>query len=318
MNVAPLRLLTRASSPTRVAPLTRLAAASLMAASMLGCGSPTSSSAALSAEPPVVSAKESTAVAARSARSSTLAPFVLLGELHDNPTHHRARADQLRQWLQQEPRTVVVFEQISRSRDAAIAQARQSQPGDLDALLQAAQFDRQGWRWPLHRPLIEAVMQSGAALRGGNLDRDQVRRIVREGDAAWPGDLLGLRERTPWADSQQQVLRQDIQEGHCGAMPDAMLPGMVQAQRARDAAMAQAMLAARADGAKRVVLIAGNGHVRRDVAVPIYLQAAGVSAKDIEAIGYLETTGSPSAVGFDRVERAPAPSREDPCAAFKR
>lgn len=325
MNVAPLRLLTRASSPTRVAPLTRLAAASLLTASMMGCGSPTSptsssaaSSAALSAEPPVASAKDSTAVAATS-RPSTLAPFVLLGELHDNPTHHRARADQLRQWLQQEPRTVVVFEQISRSRDAAIAQARQSQPGDLDALLQAAQFDRQGWRWPLHQPLIEAVMQSGAALRGGNLDRDQVRRIVREGDAAWPGDLLGLRERTPWADSQQLVLRQDIQEGHCGAMPDAMLPGMVQAQRARDAAMAQAMLAARADGAKRVVLIAGNGHVRRDVAVPVYLQAAGVAARDIEAIGYLETTGSPAATaGFDRVERAPAPLREDPCAAFKR
>lgn len=244
--------------------------------------------------------------------------FVLLGEVHDNPDHHRARAEQLRQLIAQEPRTVVVFEQFSRGQDAAVAQSRKERPGDVDALIDAAKFDRKNWRWPLHRPLFEAALQSGAEVRGGNLDRDQIRRIVREGDAAWPADLLTLRDRTAWVSAQQDTLRKDIQDGHCGAMPEAMLPGMVQAQRARDAAMAQAMLDARKSGAKRVVLIAGNGHVRRDVAVPVYLQAAGVAGSDIEAIAYLETDGVASEGGYDRVERAPAPQREDPCAQFRR
>lgn len=244
--------------------------------------------------------------------------FVLLGELHDNPDHHRARAEQLRQLIAHEPKTVVVFEQFSRSEDSAVAQARKAAPGDVNAVIDAAKFDRKGWRWPLHQPLFEAALQSGAEVRGGNLDRDQIRRIVREGDAAWPADLLALRDRAAWNGTQQDTLRKDIQDGHCGAMPEAMLPGMVQAQRARDAAMAQAMLDARQSGARRVVLIAGNGHVRRDVAVPVYLQAAGVPASDIDAIAYLEPGGATPAGGYDRVERAPAPSREDPCAQFKR
>ncbi|WP_067277292.1 ChaN family lipoprotein [Mitsuaria sp. 7] len=244
--------------------------------------------------------------------------FVLLGELHDNPEHHRARAEQLRRLIAQEPKTVVVFEQFSRSEDAAVATARKAAPGDVNAVVDAAKFDRKGWRWPLHQPLFEAALQSGAEVRGGNIDRDRIRRIVREGDAAWPADLLALRERAVWNAAQQDTLRQDIQDGHCGAMPEAMLPGMVQAQRARDAAMAQAMLDARASGAKRVVLIAGNGHVRRDVAVPVYLQAAGVPASDIDAIAYLEPGSATAAGGYDRVERTPAPSREDPCAQFKR
>lgn len=264
------------------------------------------------------------------------AHYVLLGEVHDNPAHHQARAALLQRLLDQQPDTVVVMEQMSRDRDAALAQALREPPVTLDQVLQAGQFDRKAWGWPLHQPVLDVVVKRGAGLRGGNLERDVVRRIVREGDTAWPSDLLALRNRTAWTDDQQQTLVRDIQDGHCGAMPASMLPGMVNAQRARDAAMAQALLQARSGGAKRVVLIAGNGHVRRDVAVPVYLQAAGVAASDIESIGYLEPSGpeerragiasSPSAtssaasatVPYDRIELAPAPKREDPCAAFKR
>lgn len=244
--------------------------------------------------------------------------FVLLGEIHDNPAHHQARAALLQRLIREQPGTVVVMEQMARDRDAALAQSLTQHPGDVEQLLQAGQFDRKAWQWPLHQPVLQAAVQGGAGVRGGNLERDQVRRIVREGDAAWPADLLALRQRTPWGEAQQQTLAQDIQDGHCGAMPASMLPGMVAAQRARDAAMAQAMLQARRDGARRVVLIAGNGHVRRDVAVPVYLQAAGVAASDIQSVAYLEPGSDATAAQYDQSARAPAPEREDPCAAFKR
>jgi uncharacterized iron-regulated protein len=244
--------------------------------------------------------------------------FVLLGEIHDNPAHHQARAVLLQRLLSEQPNTVVVMEQMGRDRDAALAQSLSQYPGDVEHLLQAGQFDRKAWAWPLHQPVLDVAVQRAAGVRGGNLERDQVRRIVREGDAAWPDDLLALRNRTPWGEPQQQTLVQDIQDGHCGAMPNAMLPGMVNAQRARDVAMAQAMLQARREGAQRVVLIAGNGHVRRDVAVPLYLQAAGVAASDIQSVAYLEPGSDATAAQYDQSERAPPPDRPDPCAAFKR
>ena len=293
-----------------------LALLPLLLAACASSTTATTARSAASASASVASVDSADSRSAPAARSEP--PFVLLGELHDNPDHHRARAEQLRRLIAQEPRTVVVFEQFSRSEDAAVARARQAAPGDVNAVIDAAKLDRKSWRWPLHQPLFEAALQSGVDIRGGNIDRDQVRRIVREGDAAWPADLLALRERTAWNSAQQDALRQDIQDGHCGAMPEVMLPGMVQAQRARDAAMAWAMLDAREAGAKRVVLIAGNGHVRRDLAVPVYLQAAGVPSTDIDAVAYLEPGSAAPAGGYDRVERAPAPSREDPCAQFKR
>ena len=66
------------------------------------------------------------------------------------------------------------------------------------------------------------------------------------------------------------------------------------------------------------MLIAGNGHVRRDVAVPLYLRAAGVPAADVISIGYLEVgSGQPEGV-YDEVVRTPAAQREDPCASLKK
>ena len=289
----------------------RGAALALLPMLVAACASP-------GASPGAAPVSRAASASTSTSTSASEPAFVLLGELHDNPEHHRARAAQLRELIAREPQTVVVFEQFSRAEDAAVARARQDHPGDVEAVIDAAKLDRQGWRWPLHQPLFEAALQSPASVRGGNLDRDQARRIVREGDAAWPAELLALRSRVSWNEAQQDALRKDIQDGHCGAMPEAMLPGMVQAQRARDAAMAQAMLDARRSGAKRVVLIAGNGHVRRDVAVPVYLRAAGVPASDIDAIAYLEPGSAVPDGGYDRIERAPAPPREDPCAQFKR
>lgn len=240
------------------------------------------------------------------------APFVLLGEVHDNPAHHVARAALLHQLLADGRPTTVVFEQLGRAQDLTLAAA----PRESQALIEAGKFDQQGWRWPLHKPVFDAALAGGAQIRGGNLERDQARALVKDGEAAWPADLAALKMQTPWSDAQQQAMLQDIEQGHCGAMPARLLPGMVLAQRGRDAAMAQAMLNARAAGAQRVVLIAGNGHVRRDLAVPVYLQAAGVPAADIVSRGYLEEDGA--AAPFDGVERAKAVDREDPCAAFKR
>ena len=61
-----------------------------------------------------------------------------------------------------------------------------------------------------------------------------------------------------------------------------------------------------------VVLIAGNGHVRKDIAVPFWLRRDGLAPR---AVGFLEPPSD--AAVFDSVERIPAAERPDPCAGFK-
>ncbi len=239
------------------------------------------------------------------------ARFILLGEVHDNAAQHRLRAALLDQLLADGRPTTVVFEQMARAADAAIAAA----PRDAEAIADAGRLDRRGWGWPLHKPLIEAALRASARIEGGNLETDEVRAIVRTGPSAVPTDLHPLLADTHWGTDPQQALEREIDAGHCHALPAAQWPAMALAQRARDAAMAQALLDAAASGG-RAVLIAGNGHVQLDLGVPRYLRAAGVPASQIVAIGYLEEADRDAPYDLVRVtERAP---RADPCAAFAR
>jgi len=257
------------------------------------------------------------ALAACAAPPPPAPDFLLLGEVHDNAAQHQLRAERLAALLADGKPTAVVFEQLPASRNQALAAQQRQAPRDVDALVDTGQLDRKGWRWPLHRPLLEASLAGGARVQGGNLSREDLRKLMREGDAAWPPELLALAQRTPWSEPQQRAMLKAIDEGHCGALPQAMHEPMARAQRARDASLAQAMLVARAAGAERVVLIAGNGHVDRELGVPRYLEAAGVAPSRIRAVGYVEAGPSGSGRFDERVE-TPAAEREDPCKAMAR
>ena len=238
--------------------------------------------------------------------------FVLLGEVHDNAEQHRQRAALLRELLGDGKPTRVVFEQMARTRDAALAAA----PRDAEAIADAGRLDREGWRWPLHKPLVEAAVQGGASIAGGNLDREDVRAIVRGGIEAAPADVRSaLRADAAWSAADEQALRRLVDVGHCHMLPASQIGSMVLAQRARDAALAQAML--QAPAGERVVLIAGNGHVRTDLGVPRYLRAAGVAPSDMAAIGYVEQ-GDADVAPYDARSIGPRAERTDPCAALRK
>ena len=101
---------------------------------------------------------------------------------------------------------------------------------------------------------------------------------------------------------------------------------MTRAQRARDAIMADVMLRHRATGA---VLIAGAGHVRRDIAAPLYLRARapGASIASVALTEVQPGADDPAAYKTAAAEGATEPAfdylwfsarveRKDPCAGF--
>ncbi len=243
------------------------------------------------------------------------ARFVLLGEVHDNPRHHVLRAQWLTALLADGRPTRVVFEQLDVTRDAALRAARAATPNDSNTIARAGGLDAKAWRWPLHQPLFDAALAGHAELAGGNLPRDTIRAVVREGPTAVPADLRPLLDAPGWTAAQQRDTEADILQGHCGALPAAQITPMALAQRVRDASLAHAMLAAPAGN--RVVLIAGNGHVRRDRGVPHYLVVSGVPAGDIVTVAWLEDGDNGSAGVYDLSQLTAREPRPDPCAAFK-
>ncbi|MGE5169066.1 MAG: ChaN family lipoprotein [Rudaea sp.] len=254
------------------------------------------------------------------------ARYRLLGEVHDNPEHHALRARLVAALAATGMRAAVVFEQFDLDHEAALRDA-QSQRVDAERLADAGHLDRRGWRWPLHRPIVEAALAAGLPIHAGNLSRaalDAAQRSSRKPDAAWYARLRA----TSWSEAQARTLHDDIVESHCGQLPASVVPRLVLAQRIRDAAMAQALVDdATADGA---ILIAGNGHVRADLGVPVYLHARGLPDANASSVsvGLVEATPEDErradfaqAVARDRGVfdylwiTAPA-SRDDPCAAF--
>ena len=239
------------------------------------------------------------------------ADFVLLGELHDNAAHHRARAA-----LIAANRPVLVFEHF-RFGDKALERPAS---GIADTVwLDGAGFDRKGWRWPLHAPLVSAALGTGRPIWGSNLSSGALRTVVRQGADSAPATLASLVRQVPLDSVGRRLQDQEIIDGHCGKLPVSMVGGMRAAQEVRDAAMAEAMMAARRDGP--VWLVAGNGHVREDVAVPRLLRALAPTAQ-VVSVGFVE-------VGADGARTPPPPGRyryviftagvtgrEDPCATL--
>ena len=268
-------------------------------------------------------------VAAASAAPAPLQPWeshlrgnaiVLLGEVHDNAAQHRLRLDLLREAFAAGWRPAIAMEQFDVERQADIDRARQERPRDAQHLIDQATTpvegarSGEGWDWAYYRPYVSLALEYDVPLLAANLSNADTRRIVRGGLAARfdPERLTALGLDLAIAPDWQQAQEREIDRGHCGALPPTLWPRMAQAQFARDAVMADLL---RQHAEQGIVLLAGNGHVRRDIGVPRWL---GTEASRLFTVGLLERddTGTP-ADAFDATLRTEAADRPDPCAQFK-
>jgi uncharacterized iron-regulated protein len=234
---------------------------------------------------------------------------LLLGEVHDNAAGHAARAAWLRDEVAAGWRPVIAMEQFDTGQQAALDAALRDCK-DADCVVSKVVPAKSGWTWDHYKPLITLALEYGLPIRAANLSRADASKIVKGGFGAalanatvarygldaLPADVLAAQER-------------EVRDSHCGMLPEAMVGPMAKAQVARDVVMAEAM---RPHAATGVVLIAGNGHVRRDIAVPYWLRRDGLAPR---AVGFVEpgTDAGP----FDDTRRIPAQARPDPCASLK-
>jgi len=255
------------------------------------------------------------------------ARYVLLGERHDNPDHHRVQAALVRALLASGRRPAVVFEMFTADDAPAIARYLTAAPRDAAGLADAVDWKRSGWPdWAYYQPIVQAALDAGLPIVAGNMAPATVRALAR-GNRAALAESLAARYALdlPLPSGGQAALTAEIREAHCGHLPADRIEGMVLAQRARDATLAESLLTAARDGA---VLIAGNGHVRGDRGVPSYLRAREPAAS-IAALAPLEVHdgwtrpadyeaafGGP--LPYDWVWFTPRMDDADPCARFRR
>lgn len=259
--------------------------------------------------PPMASASETLSA------SLNGADILILGEIHDNPVHHINQA----RIVQEFQPNALVFEMIEPADARKILPETRANAVQLEELLQ---WGTRGWPdFAMYYPIIAAAPD--AAIYGGALPSDIVRRAVGEGAAPVFGDaaaLFGLDETLP--DQQLADRIQLQQDAHCGALPEEILPGMVEAQRLRDAALSRATVAAwtnanAGDETVLVIVITGNGHAREDWGVPAMLRTyfAGSPDIDIRTLGQFEET-APIDAPFTVTLATKAAERDDPCAVF--
>ena len=285
--------------------------------------------------------------------------YILMGEIHDNPDHHRLQAWLIRNIVYQDRHPAIVMEMINLSQAAMaddflesrkrawregyqkakkrgrLKQWRREQ-GKLRKFgpsKQAEEFgpaigwQGSGWpKWSTYQPIALAAFGQHLAIKAGNPDRNDTRIISRAGFAS-----LGAPRRTnlgldqPLEEVLEKSLLNDIKISHCNLLPITALEPMAQVQRYRDAVMGQQLR--KVGITSGAVLIAGNGHVRKDRGVPWYLSARDPDAThaSLMIIEADDRTSSPDgliprdAAGTpvaDFVWYTPGKKRPDPCAGL--
>ncbi len=268
------------------------------------------------------------------------AGIALLGEVHDNPEHHRVRAWMIentarlvRPW-----RPAIVFEQIRADQQPALDQFKAfAEAGGgasaVDELFRLLEWDKTGWPPArIYRPLLAATLAAKLPIATGDPPRDRVRAVARSGlSVVPPEERARLRLDSPMPPALLYALRQDLVDGHCGVLSGETVARMAAAQRYRDAHLADALLAAaERDRDGFAILIAGNGHVRSDRGVPWHIRLRApekmlVSSyllveveegkTDPEAYVPRDPEGKPAA---DLMIFTPRAERVDPCEAMRK
>jgi uncharacterized iron-regulated protein len=254
--------------------------------------------------------------------------FVLLGERHDNPDHHMLQAEVLRSLIAVGRRPAVGFEMLGLDDTSIIAGHLAAAPKDAAGLGRAVNWNQRGWPdWAMYQPIAEAALQAKLRIVATNLPLTSARNMTRDGLAALDPRVireLGLDQPPP--EPVFASMAADIRDAHCGHAPEKSLKPMVDVQRARDAQMAQSLIAA--GDPSGAILVAGAGHVRADYGIPVYIRAKAPD-KRVISIAFVEVDKHKTEpqsyallypngqLPFDYVWFTPRLNDEDPCEKFK-
>lgn len=277
-------------------------------------------------------------------RALALARFVLLGEIHDNPDHHLWQAWAIRavsklrgaRIVEGQPQIdIIAMEMIRADQYAALDRfygrdVEVPRPRPPKALARFLEWDKSGWPdFKIYEPIISQALYEQLVIVPASPSKELSRKVSKDWDNALSqGEIKRLGLDIAFSSDLENALTAEIGKSHCGLIAEAAFPAMARVQRFRDATMADAMLSV--GPYKGAILIAGNGHVRRDRGVPFFLMARGVTPKQIVSIAHVEVRPgetNPAAYvdstpegkpAVDYVVFTPRTDRPEPCEKMRK
>ena len=237
------------------------------------------------------------------------AEIVILGEIHDNPVHHRNQAAIV---TAMRP-SALVFEMLDADQ---AARANGMARADASALEKALDWEGSGWPdFSLYHPIFLAA--GPVPIYGAAVSREDLTAAMSKGAAAVFGPRAAHFALGPLTEADQAAREALQMEVHCNALPADMLQGMVESQRLRDASFSAVALRALQETGGPIAVITGNGHARRDWGMPAHLAAASPGTR-VVTLAQFEEAAPEGDIPYDFWLITAAAKREDPCAAFAR
>ncbi len=252
---------------------------------------------------------------------------ILLGEIHDNKDHHLLQAWVISQRAALYRTPAIVMEQIRADQAGILKLFMSGKFKTAQRMGPAIGWEKSGWpKWENYQPIAKAAITNKLPIFAGDTTREMNRKVGKQGFKILPkGDIRELGLDLPLGKDLDNALAIELVSSHCDMMPAKMMGPMALVQRYRDAHLARALREAnKVDGS---ILIAGNGHVRTDRAVPWYLRGehiksttvmiveASSEAKTALDLIPLDSSGKATA---DYIWVTPTAEREDPCIKLKK
>ena len=228
------------------------------------------------------------------------ADALLLGEQHDAAQHQHIHRDVIEALAQRGALAAVVLEMAEQGHST---RALPSFAPEF-AVRNALQWNDRQWPWAQYGGAVMAAVRHGVPVLGSNLNRAQMRSAMQA------VDLDRLLDDAAWRAQQDH-----IRSGHCGMLPESQVVPMARVQITRDVAMAQAITQALQPG-KTVVLLAGAGHVDRQLGVPRHL-AHGTVVTSLQLRAQTPSAEADGTRHFDHVWPTAEVEAKDYCAALQ-
>ena len=199
--------------------------------------------------------------------------LLILGEVHDNPDHHRIQAHLFTRFAEKRKRPpAAVFEMIPYDLQPKLDALRERKRITADDVFDAVDWDHSGWpSRDIYRPIMQAVLAANAPIIAAGLPRKRIKALIDRPGSAVSRQEIGILRLGPLPDELQQALERDIVKSHCDMISRETARKMSFVQRMRDALLARHLALAHAREGS-AALICGNGHARKDWAVPFYIK----------------------------------------------
>ncbi|WP_426071715.1 ChaN family lipoprotein [Janthinobacterium sp. DSP2-3-3] len=194
------------------------------------------------------------------------APRVIIGEQHDQLSHHQIEQWLLQQLQGQRPQGSVLLEMLNPDQQAKVDKVKpwlQTDPVVRPEHVAELLAWQPSWKWEQYGDLVMTVMRAPYPVWSANLDRSEIKQLFVDKPA-----VQGTHSNLANDGKVHDKLKDIIRVMHDNQIDAPRLAAMLSVQQQRDRRMAERLLAAPAPA----VLIAGAYHAHKDLGVPLHVQ----------------------------------------------